>query len=97
MNTLDPLNQHKQLTRSQRDKKLMGVCGGIAEYMGWDVTLVRITAVVLLLVAHVATLVGYFILAAIMPAEQVTTYTPNQYPPQQPQQQPEQPTPHPYD
>lgn len=93
MNTLDPLNQHKQLMRSQHDKKIMGVCGGIAEYMGWDVTLVRVAAVVLLLFAHVATLVGYFVLGAIMPTEQAPTYTPTQYPPQQP----EQPTPHPYD
>ncbi len=97
MNTLDPMNQHKQLTRSQHDKKIMGVCGGIAEYMGWDPTVVRVGAVVLLLFAHVATLVGYFVLGAIMPAEPVTTYTPNQYPPQYPPQQPEQPTPHPYD
>ena len=27
----------KRLTRSTTDKWLAGVCGGIAEYFGWDV------------------------------------------------------------
>ena len=31
-----------QLVRSNRDKKIMGVCGGIAEYLHIDSTLVRI-------------------------------------------------------
>ena len=94
MNTLDPLNQRKHLTRSQHDKKLLGVCGGIAEYMGWDPTLVRVGALVLLLFAHVATVVGYVILAAIMPAQPVSSVPP-QYPPQQPQQH--STAQHPYD
>ena len=31
----------KKLYRSN-DRKLFGVCGGIAEYFGWDPTIVRI-------------------------------------------------------
>lgn len=93
MNTLDPLNQHKQLIRSQQNKKLLGVCGGIAEYMGWDATVVRLVTVLALIPLHLTVVLAYIILAAIMPTEPAPTYTPTQYPPQQP----EQPTPHPYD
>lgn len=31
----------KKLYRSKTDRKLVGVCGGIAEYFGIDATLVR--------------------------------------------------------
>ena len=30
------------LRRSRKDKLIAGVCGGIAEWLGWDPTLVRI-------------------------------------------------------
>lgn len=36
----------KRLTRSRRDKKVFGVCGGIADYLNLDATLVRIAFVV---------------------------------------------------
>lgn len=32
----------KKLYKSQTDKKLCGICGGIAEYFGIDSTLVRL-------------------------------------------------------
>jgi phage shock protein C len=32
----------KKLTRSRTDKKIAGVCGGFADYLEMDVTLVRI-------------------------------------------------------
>jgi phage shock protein PspC (stress-responsive transcriptional regulator) len=34
------------LHRSRRNKMIAGVCGGIAEWLGWDPTLVRILYVV---------------------------------------------------
>ena len=37
----------RQLTRSETDKKIAGVCGGLAEYFDIDPTLVRVAAVVL--------------------------------------------------
>ena len=94
MNTMDPLNQHRQLTLSQHDKKIMGVCGGIAEYMGWDATAVRVITVLLLFPLHLTLVIAYFILGAVLPKEQMSNYPPNQYPPQQPEQPP---TEHPYD
>ena len=33
---------NKKLYRSVSDKKLAGVCGGIAEYFGLDSTLIRV-------------------------------------------------------
>ena len=49
-----------------RDKMLSGVCSGIAEYFGWDVTLVRI-ATVLLTVTWGTGLLLYIAAALIMP------------------------------
>jgi len=39
--------QIKRLYRSSRDSMLGGVCGGLAEYLGVDATLVRIVYVLL--------------------------------------------------
>jgi phage shock protein C len=38
---------HKQLTLSDSDKKIAGVCGGIAEYLDVDPTIVRLIWVAL--------------------------------------------------
>jgi len=38
----------KRLYRSNKDKRLGGVCGGIAEYFNVDSVLIRIIAVLLL-------------------------------------------------
>lgn len=32
----------RRLFRSRQHKTIAGLCGGVAEYMGWDVTLVRV-------------------------------------------------------
>ena len=36
----------QKLTRSRRDRRIAGVCGGLAEYSGIDVTIIRILFVV---------------------------------------------------
>jgi phage shock protein PspC (stress-responsive transcriptional regulator) len=57
----------KRLRRS-RNRMIAGVCAGIAEWLGWDVTLVRVLYVVvsLLSIAFPGTLV-YIILWIVMP------------------------------
>jgi phage shock protein PspC (stress-responsive transcriptional regulator) len=35
----------KRYTRSRKDRKIAGVCGGLAEMLGWDPTLVRLAFV----------------------------------------------------
>lgn len=58
----------KRLYRSQHQKMLAGVCGGIAEYFDIDPTLVRIGYVVLsFLVALLPSILFYIILMLIMP------------------------------
>jgi phage shock protein C len=59
----------KTLTRSRTDKKLMGVCGGIAEYLNLDPTLVRIAFVVGIIGSGGPFVLGYLALAFIMPKE----------------------------
>ena len=39
--------QRPRLRRSRKDKMIAGVCGGIAEWMGWDPTVVRLAYVLL--------------------------------------------------
>ncbi len=36
----------RRLTRSRTDRKIAGVCGGLAHHFGWDPTLVRVVYVV---------------------------------------------------
>ena len=56
----------KKLYKSSTDKKLAGVCGGIAEYFNIDSTLVRLGWVVFSLLGG-SGLVAYIIAAIIMP------------------------------
>ena len=56
------------LQRSNQHKMIAGVCGGLAEWLGWDVTLVRVLYVLVsvLSVAFPGILV-YIILWVLMP------------------------------
>lgn len=60
------MNEVKRLQRSRRDRSLAGVCGGIAEYFGWDPTLVRVAWIVLTLLGGSGILL-YLILWLVMP------------------------------
>jgi phage shock protein PspC (stress-responsive transcriptional regulator) len=55
-----------KLKKSRTDKMLAGVCGGLAEYLGWDPTIVRILFVLITFFGGFPIL-AYFILAIIMP------------------------------
>ncbi|MFA7637508.1 MAG: PspC domain-containing protein [Monoglobales bacterium] len=56
----------KKLYKSNVDKKLCGVCGGIAEYFDVDSTIVRLIWVLFGLTAG-SGLLAYIIAALIMP------------------------------
>ena len=47
--------------------KIMGVCAGIADYTGWDVTVVRVGFVLLALVTHLFLIAAYFLTAWLAP------------------------------
>ncbi|MBR5614675.1 MAG: PspC domain-containing protein [Clostridia bacterium] len=55
----------KKLFKSETDKKLCGVCGGIAEYFGIDSTIVRLLWVVLTLCGP--GILAYIIAALVIP------------------------------
>lgn len=61
----DPKNP---LRRSRESRMIAGVCGGIAEWLGWDVTLVRVLYVVIsIFSAGFPGLLAYIILWVVMP------------------------------
>ena len=62
------MNPSRALVRSRRHRMLAGVCGGIAEWIGWDPTVVRVVYVLasILSVAFPGMLV-YVILWILMP------------------------------
>lgn len=67
---------NKRLYRSSRDKKIFGVCAGIAEYFNIDPTVVRlIYAVVSVFTSGFPGLLLYLILAFIMPEDDGTIDT----------------------
>jgi phage shock protein C len=58
------------LRRTRDDRMIGGVCGGIARWLGWDPTLVRVGYVALsLLSAAFPGLLVYIILWIVMPEE----------------------------
>jgi phage shock protein PspC (stress-responsive transcriptional regulator) len=57
----------KRLYRSRTDRKIAGVCGGLAEYFNIDPVLVRVIAVMLLLPGGLPGFLPYVILWAIVP------------------------------
>ena len=59
---------YKKLFKSRNDRKVAGVCGGIAEYIDIDSTLIRLVWVLLVFCAGTGFL-AYIIAAIVMPDE----------------------------
>ena len=59
----------KKLCKSNINKKICGVCGGIAEYLNADPTLIRLAFVIVALAAG-SGILAYFLAALIMPEAQ---------------------------
>jgi phage shock protein C len=70
---------NKRLTRSRKDKKIAGVCGGFAEYLDVDPTLLRIVVVMLALLGGWG-LIGYIIAWIVMPEGPLVEPAPAQAP-----------------
>ena len=56
------------------NRKVKGVCAGIADYTGIDVTLVRVAAVVLLFVTNGLLLLAYMVTAWLAPNKPIGLY-----------------------
>ena len=58
----------KKLYRSSTDRKLAGVCGGIAKYLNMDPTVIRVLWAIVSLFGFVG-VVAYIVCAFIIPEE----------------------------
>jgi phage shock protein PspC (stress-responsive transcriptional regulator) len=56
----------KKLYKSRTNKKICGVCGGLAEYLEMDATVLRLIAAALVIFCGVG-LLAYIIAALIIP------------------------------
>ena len=56
----------KKLCKSKRNRKICGVCGGIAEYLNADPTLIRLAFILISACAGTGA-IAYLIAAIIMP------------------------------
>jgi len=59
------------IKRARRDRRLLGVCGGIAHTFGWNPTMVRVATMILAVIipgpSLVPTLLGYLALGLVLP------------------------------
>lgn len=63
-----PAGPPKKLLLSRTDRKVGGVCAGFAEYLGWDVTIVRLLFLCGVVYSAGLALVGYLIAWIVIPA-----------------------------
>ncbi|MBO7114648.1 MAG: PspC domain-containing protein [Bacteroidaceae bacterium] len=62
------MSEGKKLYRSRTDRKIFGVCGGLADYFDVDVTVIRILFLIALLCVG-GGLIAYLICALVMPEQ----------------------------
>lgn len=70
----------RKLYRSSRDKKIFGVCGGLADYLGVDATLLRILLVVVAVFSAGSVIFVYIIAGFVIPMEYGGGYGPGPSP-----------------
>jgi len=63
------LSKRKKLYKSREDKKILGVCGGIAKYFGIDPTIVRLIFLVGTILGYGSFFVFYIVLHFVVPKE----------------------------
>jgi len=59
----------RRLTRSRSDRRLFGVCGGMAEYFNVDPTVARLVAIILVLFDGIGVFI-YLVLAVLLPTSE---------------------------
>lgn len=62
---------YKKLTKSD-DKIFAGICGGMAEYLDFDPTMVRVAYATLTLFTAFSGIILYFVLWFIIPKKEIT-------------------------
>lgn len=66
-------NETKVLVRSRKGRTVAGVCAGLAEYFGMDVTLVRVIVAVIAVMTGGVGILAYLAAWAIIPEEGAKT------------------------
>ena len=66
---MNEINQTKRLVRARKGRILAGVCAGIAEYVGIDVTVIRLIFVVLGVVTAGVGVLVYLAAWIVIPEE----------------------------
>jgi phage shock protein C len=64
-----PRSQGRPLRRSRRHRLVAGVCGGLAEWLGWSPLLVRVLFVVVGALPFLSGILVYVVLWLLLPAE----------------------------
>jgi len=59
----------RRLYRSRSDRMISGVCGGLAEYLSLDPTLVRVGVVLLAIVSQGGIVIAYLVMSIVVPEE----------------------------
>jgi phage shock protein C len=59
----------KRLYRAEINKKVFGICAGLADYFDWDTTFVRIGFALLVIASSGAMILVYFAMAIAIPSE----------------------------
>ncbi|MBO6027222.1 MAG: PspC domain-containing protein [Bacteroidales bacterium] len=62
------MSDYKKLYRT-RDKKICGVCGGIANYFDLDPTIIRLLWIIFGFISCATGVIAYFICALVIPEE----------------------------
>jgi phage shock protein C len=68
----------KSLRRSIKDRKILGVCGGLGVYFDIDPTIIRLAFVVFTLLSFGLGIVAYFLFFLVMPEEELQPRSTNQ-------------------
>lgn len=62
------MSDYKKLYRT-RNKKICGVCGGIANYFDLDPTIIRLLWIIFGIISCATGVIAYFICALVIPEE----------------------------
>jgi phage shock protein C len=67
-----PRREGRPLRRSRRNRIVAGVCGGLAEWLGWPPLLVRVLFVVIGALPFLSGIFVYLVLWLLVPADDGT-------------------------
>lgn len=61
--------ENRKFTRPRSNRMIAGVCAGIANYFGWDVTMVRVVYALLSIFTAFSGVLVYIILWIVIPEQ----------------------------